>query len=430
MPGRRPARDPGPPLRTGPAAGPPIAAGEAPIARAAARDSVMLDLIRLGLSRTHAAPPGSERPACRRRGSRGPRSPDRPGHTRGERSRCLCRRSMTASRRSLRRRCGRCSLPSASSCWSRTGSGRGLRSKSRARRGHGRQRRPQRGPARPTGPARAAGPASDSRCPGPGTPPAEARPAVPDQAHRRSPPRSPPTDAGTARWRSLDKTGNVRLLDGDEEEDEEDLPPTSAPARTADPAPSFQEPSASAAAAAPAVSEPSAPEPVTPAPAEPVPPAAEYTPTEIVPAVPAAPAEPALPAAPAEPALAAAPASLPWPPRRPHPSFPQHRPSPPGRPPLPGTTCPSPTTTSCRWLRCGHGCACSMRPRCTSCSTTRRHTRAGQLWSPCSSAVSPSSATAAETGRNRPQQPESAAATPWRSTHHPRHRSRSAPSSG
>jgi hypothetical protein len=122
-------------------------------------------------------------------------------------------------------------------------------------------------------------------------PPAQAPPARP----AKKPAKKPAHDAGTARWRSLDTTGNVRLLDGDGEEDEEDFPLTPAPARTADPAPSVREPSASAAPATPAVSEPSAPEPVTPAPAEPVPPAAEYTPTEIVPAVRAAPAGADLP---------------------------------------------------------------------------------------------------------------------------------------
>ncbi len=182
---------------------------------------------------------------------------------------------------------------------------------------------------------------------------AQAQPAKPTQAARAKPtqaarakptqaaratarakraqagPAKPAKDAGAARWRSLDKTGNVRVLDGDEE----GLFPTSAPAGTADPAPSFQEPPASAAPAAPAapavpepsvpepsvpepsvpepsvpepsVPEPSVPEPVTPAPAKPVPAPAEYTPTEPVPVVPAAPADPAVPAAPAEPALPA-----------------------------------------------------------------------------------------------------------------------------
>ena len=64
-------------------------------------------------------------------GSAGTRSPDA-GTYRGERSKCLCRRSMTASRKSRRRRCGRSSPPSASSCWSRTGSGRGPPGRSRA----------------------------------------------------------------------------------------------------------------------------------------------------------------------------------------------------------------------------------------------------------------------------------------------------------
>ncbi len=160
---------------------------------------------------------------------------------------------------------------------------------------------PQQGrPAQQARPAQKAPPAQ--------RPPAQAPPAKPARKPAQKAAKKPVHDAGTARWRSLDTTGNVRLLDGDGEGDEEDFPPASAPARTADPAPSFQEPSASAAPAAPVVSEPSAPEQVTPAPAELVPPAAEYTPTEIVPAVPAAPAEPALPAAPAEPALSPAPA--------------------------------------------------------------------------------------------------------------------------
>ena len=184
MPGRRPAPDPGPPLRTGPAAGPTDRRREAPIARAAARDSVMLDLIRLGLSRTHAAPPGSERPACRRRGVARAAEPYRPGHTRGERSRCLCRRSTTASRRSLRRRCGRYSRPSANSCWSRTGSGRGLRSNSRtAARARTPRRRRRAGPRNRPGPHRR--PRQHS---GP-------RPRHP----RRSPPRSPPEARQEAR---------------------------------------------------------------------------------------------------------------------------------------------------------------------------------------------------------------------------------------
>ena len=166
-------------------------------------------------------------------------------------------------------------------------------------------------------------------------PPAQASPAKPAQKKpaqkparkpaqkaARKPAQKPAQDAGTARWRSLDKTGNVRLLDGDEEQDEAELSPASALAGTPDPAPSFQDgPPAAAAPAAPEPSapEPSAPEPVTPAPAEAIPPAATYTPTEPVPAEPAeaaAPAEPAL----AEPAKAAAPAEPALSPHRPNPS--------------------------------------------------------------------------------------------------------------
>ena len=92
----------------------------------------MLDLVRLCLSRTRAAPPGSQSPAGRHRGVARAPGALMPGHTRGERSKCLCRRSMTASRKSLRRRCGRYSPPSASFCWPRTGSGRGPPGSSRA----------------------------------------------------------------------------------------------------------------------------------------------------------------------------------------------------------------------------------------------------------------------------------------------------------
>jgi hypothetical protein len=104
------------------------------------------------------------------------------------------------------------------------------------------------------------------------------RPA--DQAPAEAPPVTPPAprtasaqDAESARWRSLDKTGNVRLLHGNEEQDAEDLDASVTPSATG--------PSSSAAA----FSEPVAPTP------EPVPAPAEYTPTEPVPAVPT-PAEP------------------------------------------------------------------------------------------------------------------------------------------
>jgi hypothetical protein len=114
------------------------------------------------------------------------------------------------------------------------------------------------------------------------TPPADQAPApepVPAPAPVPVPPAKPAKpDAETSRWRSLDKTGNVRVLDGGEEQDDEDVPGVTQ----------------------------AAPEPA----AAPAPPA-EYTPTEVVPviSVPAepAPAEPALQQetepAPAEPAL-------------------------------------------------------------------------------------------------------------------------------
>lgn len=101
--------------------------------------------------------------------------------------------------------------------------------------------------------------------------PAPPRPAKPVKPARAAKPATP--GAEPSRWRSLDKTGNVRLLDGDEEQDDEDVPVVTQ-----------------------AVSEPAPPAPAPPA---------EYTPTEVVPAV-AVPAEPA-PAkpAPAGPAPAA-----------------------------------------------------------------------------------------------------------------------------
>jgi hypothetical protein len=84
-------------------------------------------------------------------------------------------------------------------------------------------------------------------------------PAPPPPANPAKPASPARPDAGNSRWRSLDKTGNVRVLDGGEEQDDEDVPRVSK-----------------------AVPEP-APAPV---------PSAEYTPTEVVPAV-SVPAEPA-----------------------------------------------------------------------------------------------------------------------------------------
>jgi hypothetical protein len=99
--------------------------------------------------------------------------------------------------------------------------------------------------------------------------PAAAPPATPP-----APRAAPPQDAESARWRSLDKTGNVRVLDGDNEQDAEDL----------------------AASATPSAAGPATPEPATP---EAVHAPVEYTPTEPVAAVPdlavPQPADPAVP---------------------------------------------------------------------------------------------------------------------------------------
>ena len=61
-------------------------------------------------------------------------------------------------------------------------------------------------------------------------PPAQQAPAEAPRVKPAAPRPAPAQDAETTRWRSLDKTGNVRLLDGDEEQDEEDLAVPAAPA--------------------------------------------------------------------------------------------------------------------------------------------------------------------------------------------------------
>jgi hypothetical protein len=109
-----------------------------------------------------------------------------------------------------------------------------------------------------SGAATATRPADQAPAP---APPSPAKPAKPAKPARPA--------AENSRWRSLDKTGNVRVLDGDEEQDDEDVPRVTQ-----------------------AVPE-SAPIPV---------PSAEYTPTEVVPAV-SVPGQPA-PAEPVPPATA------------------------------------------------------------------------------------------------------------------------------
>jgi hypothetical protein len=104
---------------------------------------------------------------------------------------------------------------------------------------------------------------------------AAAPPAAAPPATHAAPAATPAQDAGDARWRTLDKTGNVRLLDG-EEEQEEDL---------------------------------AVPGPASQATAEPVAAAAEYTPTEVVPAV-SVPPEPAAPEPPLAGTAASSPAGL------------------------------------------------------------------------------------------------------------------------
>jgi hypothetical protein len=123
-----------------------------------------------------------------------------------------------------------------------------------------------------SGDATAAQPSEQAQAPAPQAP---APPAAAPPATHAAPTAAEAQDAETARWRSLDKTGNVRLLDGEEEQDE-DL---------------------------------AVPGPVSQATAEPAPAAAEYTPTEIVPAV-SVPAEPASPEPPLAGTSATSPADL------------------------------------------------------------------------------------------------------------------------
>lgn len=115
--------------------------------------------------------------------------------------------------------------------------------------------------------------------------PAPPRPAKPVKPARTAKPATP--GAEPSRWRSLDKTGNVRLLDGDEEQDDEDVPgvtravPEPAPAAPAEYTPTE---------VVPAVAVPAEPAPAKPAPAGPAPAAptlAEVTAQEPVPVEPA-----------------------------------------------------------------------------------------------------------------------------------------------
>jgi hypothetical protein len=146
----------------------------------------------------------------------------------------------------------------------------------------------------------------------PAPPPSAAKPSKQAKSSKQARPTAEPS-----RWRSLDKTGNVRLLDGDEEQDDEDVPRVAqaVPERAPAPVPSADytptevvpavpaEPAAAEAAAEPAPIDPALPEAAFPqAPAEPALPEAPAEAT-----LPEAPAEPALPEAPAEAALPEAP---------------------------------------------------------------------------------------------------------------------------
>jgi len=152
-------------------------------------------------------------------------------------------------------------------------------------------------------PAQPAAPSPEPAAPPAASPPAAAAPARATPAGSSV---APPevTDPAESRWRSLDKTGNVRLLhDGDPDLS---TPQAAGTAPAEPPAAEVAEPEP-ADPAIPTPAEPAVPTPAEvaePAPAEPVPAepilAAAPAPTEVTPT-----AEPAEPAPVAEPAAAA-----------------------------------------------------------------------------------------------------------------------------
>ena len=150
--------------------------------------------------------------------------------------------------------------------------------------------------------AQLAGPEDESGQPGatPASPAAAPPPAVAPRA-AAAPAAQPAADPGDSRWRSLDKTGNVRLLpDGNEDRaTAASTPPAAAEPEPAEPVPA--EPAATAPAEVADVADVAEPKAglAVPTPAEPaVPPPAEVaepTPAEPVLGEPAAAAEAALP---------------------------------------------------------------------------------------------------------------------------------------
>src|SRR3984957_10744289 len=184
---------------------------DAPIPPAAGRDRVMLDLVRLCLSRNHAAPPGSEGPAGRPVGRVGTRSPHAGTYP---------RRTIKMPLPQVNDRLKEIPAQALRTVFATIGqvllAADRLRAKAAGQ-------LPGSGEATVTRPA--------DHTPPPASPP-PAKPASPT-----SPARTAGPSAGNSRWRSLDKTGNVRVLDGGEEEDDEDVPrvskavPEPAPAR-------------------------------------------------------------------------------------------------------------------------------------------------------------------------------------------------------
>ncbi len=119
--------------------------------------------------------------------------------------------------------------------------------------------------------------------------PAAAPQATAPPATHTAPAAPPAQDAGDARWRTLDKTGNVRLLDGEEEQEDLTVP---GPASQATAGPVSAPAEYTPTEVVPAVSvppEPAAPEPAAsePAPEPPVTGTAAFSPADLTPDAPA-----------------------------------------------------------------------------------------------------------------------------------------------
>src|ERR1700722_18100237 len=177
---------------------------EAPIPPAAGRDRVMLDLVRLCLSRTHAAPPGSEGPGGRPVGRVGTRSPHAGTYP---------RRTIKMPLPQVNDRLKEIPAQALRTVFATIGQVLLVADRLRAKAA---------GQLPGSGETTATRPADQAPTPAPPSPARQASPTSPTSPTSPASPARPA--AGNSRWRSLDKTGNVRVLDGGEEEDDEDVP--------------------------------------------------------------------------------------------------------------------------------------------------------------------------------------------------------------